>query len=193
MRSKRGQVEHGRHSNLNSNVILQTTGNIYTNGLENWNEIRVKIWEDISENNKVGQRGNCRVREMWNYLLWTTLGTGAQIPTRYMVKTLRAQSTCDSNVPSDQMLSTFWIYPVMWPQYAQWVHAEYILNVPSHVTPMYPVGKQSGTFWMFGKMQSQCAQWVTWWIYSKYVFRKCLNVPTGQELISFTMDLVTWL
>jgi len=36
-----------------------------------------------------------------------TLGTRAQIPTGYMVKTLRAQSTCDSNVPSDQMLSTF--------------------------------------------------------------------------------------
>jgi len=30
-----------------------------------------------------------------------TLGTGAQIPTGYMVKTLRAQSTCDSNVPND--------------------------------------------------------------------------------------------
>jgi len=30
-----------------------------------------------------------------------TLGTGAQIPTGYMVKTLRAQSTCDSNMPSD--------------------------------------------------------------------------------------------
>ena len=30
-----------------------------------------------------------------------TLGTGAQIPTGYIVKTLRAQSTCDSNVPSD--------------------------------------------------------------------------------------------
>jgi len=122
-----------------------------------------------------------------------TLGTGAQIPTGYIVKTLRAQSTCDSNVPSNQMLSTFWICPAMWPQYAQWVHAEYIFNVPSHVTPMYPVGKQSGTFWMFGKMQSQCAQWVTWWIYSKYVFQKCLNVPTSQELISFTMDLVMWL
>jgi len=36
-----------------------------------------------------------------------TLGTGAQIPTGYIVKTLRVQSTCDSNVPSDQMLSTF--------------------------------------------------------------------------------------
>jgi len=30
-----------------------------------------------------------------------SLGTGAQIPTGYMVKTLRAQSTCDFNVPSD--------------------------------------------------------------------------------------------
>ena len=36
-----------------------------------------------------------------------TLGTRAQIPTGYMVKTLRLQSTCDSNMPSDQMLSTF--------------------------------------------------------------------------------------
>ena len=35
------------------------------------------------------------------------LGTRAQIPTGYMVKTLRSQSTCDSNMPSDQMLSTF--------------------------------------------------------------------------------------
>jgi len=34
----------------------------------------------------------------------------------------------------------------MCPGYAQWAHTEYILNVPSHVTPMYPVGKQSGTF-----------------------------------------------
>ena len=36
-----------------------------------------------------------------------SLGTRAQIPTGYMMKTLRAQSTYDSNVPSDQMLSTF--------------------------------------------------------------------------------------
>jgi len=36
-----------------------------------------------------------------------SLGTRAQIPTGYIVKTLRAQSTCDSNMPSNQMLSTF--------------------------------------------------------------------------------------
>ena len=36
-----------------------------------------------------------------------SLGTRAQIPTGYMVKTLRAQSTYDSNVPSDQILSIF--------------------------------------------------------------------------------------
>ena len=36
-----------------------------------------------------------------------TLGTRAQIPTGYMVKTLRSQSTCDSNMPSGQMLNTF--------------------------------------------------------------------------------------
>jgi len=36
-----------------------------------------------------------------------TLGTRAQIPTGYIVKTLRAQSTCDSNMPSDQILSIF--------------------------------------------------------------------------------------
>ena len=36
-----------------------------------------------------------------------SLGTRAQIPTGYMVKTLRSQSTFDSNMPSDQMLSTF--------------------------------------------------------------------------------------
>jgi len=88
-----------------------------------------------------------------------TLGTRAQIPTGHIVNTLRAQATCDFNMPSDQMLGTFWIYPVVWPQYAQWVNSEHILNVPSHVTPMYPVGKQPGTFSMFGKMQSQCAQW----------------------------------
>ena len=40
-------------------------------------------------------------------VLEETLGTRAQIPTGYMVKTLRSQSTCDSNMPSDQMLSTF--------------------------------------------------------------------------------------
>jgi len=34
-------------------------------------------------------------------VFWLTLGTKAQIPTGYMVKTLRAQSTFDSNVPSD--------------------------------------------------------------------------------------------
>jgi len=44
-------------------------------------------------------------RHVWKYQ--NTLGTGAQIPTGYMVKTLRLQSTCDSNMPSDQMLSTF--------------------------------------------------------------------------------------
>ena len=33
--------------------------------------------------------------------LGESLGTRAQIPTGYMVKTLRAQSTFDSNVPSD--------------------------------------------------------------------------------------------
>ena len=36
-----------------------------------------------------------------------TLGTRAQILTGHMVKTLRSQSTFDSNMPSDQMLSTF--------------------------------------------------------------------------------------
>ena len=36
-----------------------------------------------------------------------TLGTRAQIPTGHIVNTLRAQATCDSNVPSDQMLGTF--------------------------------------------------------------------------------------
>ena len=36
-----------------------------------------------------------------------SLGTRAQIPTGYMVKTLRSQSTCDLNMPSNQMLSTF--------------------------------------------------------------------------------------
>ena len=36
-----------------------------------------------------------------------TLGTRAQIPTGHMVKTLRSQSTFDSNMPSDQILSTF--------------------------------------------------------------------------------------
>ena len=34
-----------------------------------------------------------------------TLGTRAQIPIGYMVKTLRSQSTFDSNMPSDQMLT----------------------------------------------------------------------------------------
>ena len=48
---------------------------------------------------------NNDVDSMNNDLL--TLGTRAQIPTGYMVKTLRSQSTCDSNMPSDQMLSTF--------------------------------------------------------------------------------------
>ena len=81
-----------------------------------------------------------------------TLGTRAQIPTGYIVKILRAQSTCNSNMPSDQMLSTFWIYSAMYPRYAQWAHTEYILNVPSHLTPMYPVGKQLGTFSIFTKI-----------------------------------------
>ena len=39
---------------------------------------------------------------LWGYTIRAeTLGTGAQIPTGYMVKTLRAQSTYDSNVLSD--------------------------------------------------------------------------------------------
>ena len=42
-----------------------------------------------------------------SFIAQVTLGTRAQIPTGYMVKTLRSQSTCDSNMPSDQMLSTF--------------------------------------------------------------------------------------
>ena len=33
--------------------------------------------------------------------LTLTLGTRAQIPAGHMVKTLRSQSTCDSNMPSD--------------------------------------------------------------------------------------------
>jgi len=48
----------------------------------------------------------------------------------------------------------------MCPGYAQWAHTEYILNVPSHVTPMYPVGKQLGTFSIFTKISPQYAQWV---------------------------------
>jgi len=36
-----------------------------------------------------------------------SLGTKAQIPTGHIVNTLRAQATCDSNMPSDQMLGTF--------------------------------------------------------------------------------------
>ena len=36
-----------------------------------------------------------------------SLGTRAQILTGHMVKTLRSQSTFDSNMPSDQILSTF--------------------------------------------------------------------------------------
>ena len=47
------------------------------------------------------------VEEVEGSQLEYTLGTRAQIPTGYMVKTLRSQSTCDSNMPSDQMLSTF--------------------------------------------------------------------------------------
>ena len=81
----------------------------------------------------------------------------------------------------------------MWPRYAQWAHAEYILNVPSHLTPMYPVAKHSGTFSMFGEIQSQCAQWVKCWIYSKYALLKKFNVTKGQVLIGFTMYLVMWL
>ena len=50
-------------------------------------------------------RRSCLVPGPW--FLVFTLGTRAQIPTGYMVKTLRSQSTCDSNMPSDQMLSTF--------------------------------------------------------------------------------------
>jgi len=59
----------------------------------------------------------------------------------------------------------------MWPRYAQWVHSEYILNVPSHVTPIYPVGKELGTFSMFGEMGSQCAQWAN----GEYIQNKFSN------------------
>ena len=48
-----------------------------------------------------------RVKSLLDHSVFHSLGTRAQIPTGYMVKTLRSQSTCDSNMPSDQMLSTF--------------------------------------------------------------------------------------
>ena len=75
-----------------------------------------------------------------------TLGTRAKIPSGYMVNTLRTQTTCVYNMPSDQMLNTFRMCSAMCPQYAQWPNVEYILNVHGHVSPMYPVVTELGTF-----------------------------------------------
>ena len=61
-------------------------------------QVAERVLEEESENDR-------QVAYVSRY--WLTLGTRAQIPTGYMVKTLRSQSTCDSNMPSDQMLSTF--------------------------------------------------------------------------------------
>ena len=54
--------------------------------------------------------------------VWLSLGTRAKIPTGYMVKKLRSRSTCDSNMPSNQMLSTFWMCPAIWLQCTQWAN-----------------------------------------------------------------------
>ena len=63
--------------------------------------------DDFASIAKAIMWGRCVNDAIRKFLQLQTLGTGAQIPTGYMVKTLRAQSTCDSNVPSDQMLSIF--------------------------------------------------------------------------------------
>ena len=42
-----------------------------------------------------------------------SLGTRAKIPSRYMLNTLRTQTTCVSDMPSDQMLNTFRMCPAM--------------------------------------------------------------------------------
>ena len=63
--------------------------------------------EDFGSDRKLRCRHAVTIRGNLVALLSFTLGTRAQIPTGYMVKTLRSQSICDSNMPSDQMLSTF--------------------------------------------------------------------------------------
>ena len=109
-----------------------------------------------------------------------------------MVNTLRTQTTCVSNMPSDQMLNTFRICPAMCPQCAQWPNVEHILNVYGHVSPIYPVVTELGTFGMIAKICSQCTQLGTLWTHSKYIVQCELHVIAGQTLIAFWMYLVMW-
>ena len=78
----------------------------------------LRLWEEWSPTSLVRDPVFCRLLHngVWDSresgrpvaeVMAMTLGTRAQIPTGYMVKTLRSQSTCNSNMPSDQMLSTF--------------------------------------------------------------------------------------
>ena len=78
----------------------------------------LRLWEEWSPTGLVWDPVFCRLLHngVWDSresghpaaeVMAMTLGTRAQIPTGYMVKTLRSQSTCGSNMPSDQMLSTF--------------------------------------------------------------------------------------
>ena len=77
-----------------------------------------RLWEEWSPTGLVRDPVFCRLlaNGVWDSresgrpaaeVMAMTLGTRAQISTGYMVKTLRSQSTCDSNMPSDQILSTF--------------------------------------------------------------------------------------
>ena len=62
--------------------------------------------EDSRDDSKGGSENTTR-EQVPKASRLLTLGTRAQIPTGHIVNTLRAQATCDSNVPSDQMLGTF--------------------------------------------------------------------------------------
>ena len=49
----------------------------------------------------------------YNRSTYISLGTRAKIPSGYILNTLRTQTTCVSNMPSDQMLNTFRMCPAM--------------------------------------------------------------------------------
>ena len=92
--TRRGQSRGGNHLVLDKDSVVSKLG-LFSQTKTDWTHWVHKAL-DV-----------CPIGRLLVGLDLKTLGTRAQIPTGYMVKTLRSQSTFDSNMPSDQMLSTF--------------------------------------------------------------------------------------
>ena len=71
---------------------------------------------------------------------------------------LECAQPCDPNVPSGQMLNTFWMFIAMCPQCTQlgtlWTHSKYIVQCELHVI----AGQILITFWMYLVMWPKCIQ-----------------------------------